>query len=352
MHGLMKSTSDVTKTNILGYTRETLRAKLAEMAIKPFIADQILDWIYKKFKLDFSDMVNIAKETRARLDEVFEIRFFKNIETLESDGGRATKMIITLNDGKYIEAVVLREKKYNTLCVSSQCGCPVDCKFCLTGVAGFKRNLESYEIVGQILLANQLGHPISNLVFMGMGEPLLNYDNVFEAINLMNAEYSFHISKRKMTVSTSGYIQNIKRLISEKNYINLAFSVGHANPSKRVVLMPIEARNPIMEIVALLHEYQTMHNRKLTLEYTLIQDKNEDDQAIRELSNISKYLNAKINLINLNPHPKIPFRPVTTKRLHEVRDLLENSGVPVTIRFRKGDDISAACGQLGESCLG
>jgi len=189
------------------------------------------------------------------------------------------------------------------------------------------------------------------LVFMGMGEPMLNFDQVFKAIDFITDPENMGLSKRRITVSTSGFLTNIQRLIDEKRYINLAFSVGHANPEKRIRLMPIEKKNPIMQVAAKLHEYQSLHNRKLTLEYTLIDGMNEDDQAIKELINLAKYLKAKINLINLNPHPKIPFKPVPVKVLHRVRSLVEAENVPVTIRYRKGDDVSAACGQLGESHL-
>jgi len=337
--------------NIIGLSLDHLKTAIKEAGLQQFVAGQIWDWVYKKHKLNFEEMVNISKQNQQKLSEIFQINPFKAIEFLPSGEGRAVKLILTLHDGKQIESVVLKERDYNTLCVSSQCGCPVDCQFCLTGVVGFKRNLEVSEIIGQVVVANSLGYPIGNLVFMGMGEPMLNYDNVFAAIDFMTSLETLGLSKRKVTVSTSGFLKNIQRLIDEKRYINLAFSVGHANPEKRVRLMPIEKKNPILEVATKLHEYQSLHNRKLTLEYTLIDGMNEDDQAIKELGRLAKYLDAKVNLINLNPHPKIPFRPVSTKLLHRARTLLEREKVPVTIRFRKGDDISAACGQLGESHL-
>ena len=337
--------------SIIGLSLEQLKNKIKDAGMQPFVAGQLWDWIYKKNKLTFEEMVNISKQNQLKLKEVIEISPFKAVELLPSGEGRAIKLIITLKDNKKIESVILKERDYYTLCVSSQCGCPVDCKFCLTGIVGFTRNLEVDEIIGQVLVANSLGYHIGNLVFMGMGEPMLNFDNVFEAIDFMTSLDTMGMSKRRVTVSTSGFIKNIQRLIDEKRYINLAFSVGHANPEKRVRLMPIEKKNPIMEVATKLHEYQSLHNRKLTLEYTLIDGMNEDDQAIRELARLAKYLDAKVNLINLNPHHKIPFKPVSTKVLHRARVFLERENVPVTIRFRKGDDISAACGQLGESHL-
>ncbi len=337
--------------NMIGLSIDQLKSKIKDAGMQPFVAGQVWDWVYKKNKLTINEMVNISKQNQTKLNEIIEINPFKSVVILPSGEGRAVKLIMTLKDNKQIESVILKERDYYTLCVSSQCGCPVDCQFCLTGIVGFKRNLEVNEIIGQVLIANSIGYHIGNLVFMGMGEPMLNYDNVFTAIDFMTSLDTLGLSKRKVTVSTSGLIKNIQRLIEEKRYINLAFSVGHANPEKRVRLMPIEKKNPIMEVAILLHEYQSLHNRKLTLEYTLIDAMNDDDQAIKELARLAKYLDAKVNLINLNPHHKIPFKPVSTKVLHKARVLLEREKIPVTIRFRKGDDISAACGQLGESHL-
>jgi 23S rRNA (adenine2503-C2)-methyltransferase len=200
-----------------------------------------------------------------------------------------------------------------------------------------------------VLLANSEGYTISHLVFMGMGEPLLNYTEVFNAIDQICDESTWQISKRKITVSTSGYLQGIQRLIKEERYINLAFSVGNADPLKRERIMPIEKRNPLMKVVKAIHEYQQMHNRKLTLEYTLLEDENDSPFAISGLINLAKYLNAKVNLINLNPHPKIPFKPVAISKILAIQRRIKAEKVTATVRYEKGQDITAACGQLGES---
>jgi 23S rRNA (adenine2503-C2)-methyltransferase len=337
--------------NPLSLTLPEFEAQVVEWGLKPFIARQIFRWVYKSAVTDLELMSDLSKAVRADLATKISLSSFKKVETLPADDKSAVKFILTLDDGKMIESVVLHERTYNTLCVSSQCGCPVDCKFCLTGVVGFKRNLEVHEIVSQVVVAHQHGFPITNLVFMGMGEPLLNYENVFKAIDMINSETGFHISKRNVTVSTSGYLAGIKRLIEDERYINLAFSVGNANPTKRLRLMPIEARNPIVEVSRTLAQYQSLHNRKLTVEYTLLQGHNDEDQDILELANLAKYLDAKVNLINLNSHYRIPYTPVSSAHLGKVRDHLRRLGVPVTVRFRRGSDISAACGQLGESHL-
>lgn len=337
--------------HLLALTEDELKEIIAQLELPAYTAKQILEWVYLKKVGEFADMSNISKGNREKLAATIDTQFYTNVTILPSKDDLAIKYVFTLNDGAKVEAVVLKERNYTTLCVSSQAGCPVDCKFCLTGVVGYKRNLEVQEIVGQIFKTAQDGHQISHLVFMGMGEPLLNYDKVFKAIDILQAEYSFNISKRKMTVSTSGYLAGIRKLIEQKRFINLAFSVGNANPAKRGALMPIDNRNPINEVAKTLYQYQTMHNRKLTLEYTLLDGKNDSVEDIRDLISLAKYLKAKVNLINLNPHPKIPFKPVPTKVLHQVKIWIEDAKVPVTVRYKKGQDISAACGQLGESYL-
>ncbi|MFT5171028.1 MAG: 23S rRNA (adenine2503-C2)-methyltransferase, partial [Candidatus Marinamargulisbacteria bacterium] len=335
--------------NLLNLSILEFKDQLKTLGIKPFVAVQVFDWIFKKHKGNFDDMPNISKDIRKKLKEAFVIRSFSKVDVMHSEKGNASKFVLTLHDGLQVECVALKEKKYWTLCISSQVGCPIDCKFCLTGVMGFKRQLAAHEIVEQVLTVMQSGLEISRLVFMGMGEPLLNYDAVFTAIDQLNSEDTYYLSKRKMTVSTSGLMQGIKRLITDERYINLAFSVGSTDLLIREKIMPLEKRNPFVEVVRLLHEYQKMHNRKLTLEYTVLKGQNDSTLAISGLINLSKYLNAKVNLINLNPHEKIPFSPVSKKDLEEIKKVILAAKVPVTIRYEKGQDITAACGQLGES---
>ena len=336
--------------SVLGYNIKTLKSDVSDLGIKSFVADQIADWVYKKHVSGFSEMRNISTQNQALLDKHFRIEAFSLHQQIPSDEG-AIKLISTLDDGNSVECVILKEKTYNTLCVSSQCGCPAGCTFCLTGYVGFKRQLTMAEIVGQVYLAETLGYPITNLVFMGMGEPMLNFDTIFQSIDWMNDSKSFGIGKRNVTISTVGYLAGIKRLIKEERFVNLAFSVGHPNPKKRVQLMPFQERNPYMEVVESIKHYQSMHNRKLTLEYTTINGFNEDSDAIRELITLGKYLDAKINLINMNPHPKLPHQPISVSKLLEIKERIYREGVPVTVRYRKGQDIAAACGQLGESHL-
>lgn len=336
---------------ILDLSKKELQNLVTGFGAKPFVANQILEWVYKKKVIDYDQMTNLSKDHREKLKALIPIVPFVNVEVLPSKDRLATKYIFELEGHQFIEAVVLVEKSYNTLCISSQSGCPVDCKFCLTGYAGFKKQLSRGEILGQLLYVMSDGHAISNLVYMGMGEPLLNVENVYASIERITAEDGFYISRRSITVSTSGYIQGIKYLMEQDIAINLAFSVGNPNPEKREVLMPIEKRNPINEVSRVLAQYLKMHNRKLTLEYTLLLGENDGDDELEELGNLAKYLNAKVNLINLNPHPKISYKPVSSKTMKMFKQRLTDRGVRATIRYTKGQDIVAACGQLGESLL-
>ena len=339
------------KKSIYGTTLDTLKLTVSEMGLKPFVASQVLSWIYKKNVTDARMMTNISNDTKSILFQALSFERFKSVVQIPSEDERAIKLICELQDGQKIECVVLKEKSHLTLCVSSQVGCPVDCKFCLTGVAGFKRNLDASEIVMQVLEAKHLGFDIKNLVFMGMGEPLLNYDQLFSAIEILNADWGYNIGARHITISTSGYLASINRLIEENRFVNLAFSVGSAFPTTRNRIMPIEERNPILKVARRLHDYLKLHNRKLTLEYTLLKSVNDSDFEIDGLINLAKYLDAKINLINLNPHEKIPFTPIDSDSLIRIKQRIKSAGARVTVRFKKGQDIAAACGQLGESIL-
>lgn len=337
--------------SLLTLSPAALEKEVVALGEPRFVAKQLWQWIYHRRVVDFDQMHTLKKSLREALKSRFVVLPAEVVERHAAADKTAIKYVLRLHDRQLIEMVVLFDKGHVTLCISSQSGCPVDCKFCLTGVVGFKRQLAAHEITAQLLVALSEGHAIQNIVFMGMGEPLMNYDNVMAAIDQINSPDYFGIGKRHVTLSTSGYLAGIKRLIEDKRFVNLAFSVGHANPDKRVKIMPIEARNPIFEVSRLLSQYLKLHNRKLTLEYTLLDTVNTDTVAIGELIMLAKYLEAKINVINLNPHAKIPFKPVSETVIKHIRAQIRDAGVPVTVRFRRGQDIAAACGQLGESHL-
>lgn len=335
-----------TKQSLLGIHPDILREQFITSGQPAYRCEQVLQWVYQHHASTIEHMKNIGKATQTWLNEHYSLTPLHRVDKQVAADKSATKYAIQLADNQVIESVVLKEKSGYTLCVSSQCGCGIGCRFCVTGTMGLSRNLTVDEIVGQVVLANQ-DTPISRLVFMGMGEPLANVHAVVAAIEILNHTKAMGIGKRKITVSTSGIIPGIQYLIDHAITLNLAFSVGHANPQKRLAIMPIEKRFSILDVAQTLHLYQTQHNRKLTLEYTLLKNTNDDADAIDELCRLSTYLNAKINLINLNPHPSIPYEPVTESDLYRIENTLKNRGVRATIRHPKGQDIIAACGQLG-----
>jgi len=336
----------IDKKALLGIHPDTLRQHFVDAGQPGYRCDQVLQWLYRHHATTIDSMANVGKATQAWLNEHYTVAPLPIVAKQVAADQSATKYAVQLRDNQRVEAVVLNEKTGYTLCVSSQCGCGIGCRFCVTGTMGLSRNLTVDEIVGQVVLANQ-DTPISRLVFMGMGEPLANVQAVVAAIEILNHPKAMGIGKRKITVSTSGIIPGIQYLIDRDITLNLAFSVGHANPQKRLAIMPIEKRFSILDVAQVLHQYHSQHNRKLTLEYTLLKHTNDDPDAIDELGRLATYLNAKINLINLNPHPSIPYEPVSENTLYTIANTLKNRGLQATIRHPKGQDIVAACGQLG-----
>ncbi len=334
------------KHALLGIHPDELRQQFIDGGQPGYRCDQVLHWLYRHHTTCITDMTNVGQSTQDWLNAHYTLQPMHRVAKQVAADQSATKYAIQLPDNQRIEAVVLKEKTGYTLCVSSQCGCGIGCRFCVTGTMGLTRNLTVDEIVGQVLLADQ-DTPISRIVFMGMGEPLANVHAVVAAIELFNHPKAMEIGKRKITVSTSGIIPGITYLIDHNITLNLAFSVGHANPKKRLAIMPIEKRFSILDVAQALHQYQAQHNRKLTLEYTLLKNANDDPEAIDELGRLATYLNAKINLINLNPHPSIPYEPVSETTVYTIAKNLKRRGLQATIRHPKGQDIVAACGQLG-----
>lgn len=341
----------MTMINFFDIPLDTYKSWCASHKLPAFTLRQVHEWVTKKNTISFDKMTNISVKNQAKLSEILTINPFKTCQSLPASDGSATKYIFELANHVFIEAVAIQEKGYETLCISSQAGCPVDCKFCLTGVGGLKKNLSMPEIVAQLAVILSKGHCITHVVFMGMGEPLLNLKSVLPALDWLQSDWGFNLSKRHITVSTSGYLAGIKELIKNNIALNLAFSVGSANPKTRATIMPIEERNPIVDVAQTLAQYSSMHNRKLTLEYTLLKNVNDDLESAQQLANLAQYLKAKVNLINLNPHPKIPFQPVSNVTLAAFKQALINQNIRTTVRYSKGQDVIAACGQLGESNL-
>jgi 23S rRNA (adenine2503-C2)-methyltransferase len=344
------------RTNLLGLTRPELEAFVGGLGAKPFRARQLLKWIYRRGESDFARMTDLAKDFRAALAAVAEVRVPEIVTgRMAADGTR--KWLLRMPGAEaaeqVIETVFIPEPGRGTLCISSQIGCVLDCAFCATGQQGFNRNLTAAEIIGQVWLANrELGYDpdggriVTNVVLMGMGEPLANYRNVLPAMQLMMDDLGYDLSRRRVTLSTSGLVPQIYRLAEDTN-VALAVSLHAPNDRLRDELVPINRRHPIAELLAACWHYLERQNgRSVTFEYTMLDGVNDQPQHARELAGLLRGHDAKVNLIPFNPFPGTGFRRSPAEAIRRFRDLLMQGGVMATIRKTRGDDIDAACGQL------
>ena len=340
------------KTNLLGLTRTGMEAFVAGMGEKPFRARQLMKWIYRRAVGDFDAMTDLGKDFRRRLAEVADIRVPDVILSQASaDGTR--KWLLKFESGQAVEMVFIPEPGRGTLCISSQVGCAMDCGFCSTGAQGFNRNLTTAEIVGQVWLANrELGYSpdgdrvITNVVFMGMGEPLMNYRNVVPAAEIMMDDLGLDLSRRRVTISTSGLVPQMIRIADETN-VALAVSLHAPNDELRSELMPINRRHPIASLLeACWHYVEKQNARSVTFEYVMLDGVNDRPEHARDLAALLRGRPAKVNLIPFNPFPNTRYRRSSDAAVERFRDLLIKGGVIATIRRTRGADIDAACGQL------
>ena len=342
------------KANLAGMSLAHLREFFATLGEKPFRAAQVLKWIHQRGVIDFQAMTDISKPLRDKLMEVAEIRLPEVVEDYESDDG-SHKWIIEVASGSRVEMVFIPESGRGTLCVSSQAGCSLDCSFCATGKQGFNSNLTVAEIIGQLWWANKkLGgftgvteRPVSNVVMMGMGEPLLNFDPVMEAISLMMEDCAYGLSKRKVTISTSGVVPAIDKL---KDYTDASIAVSlHApNDALRSEIVPINKKYPIAMLLESVQGYMNSLNDKRVpvIEYTLIAGVNDHRQHARELAVLLQDFPCKINIIPFNPFELSDYRRPSSTSITNFRQILQQAGYTVTVRTTRADDIGAACGQL------
>ena len=334
--------------NLLNFDRKGLAAFFVEMGEKPFRATQLLKWIYQEDVTDFDQMTNLSKSLRAYLKEHCVIIAPEIlVEQIATDGTR--KWVVEMGQGNRIESVFIPEQKRGTLCVSSQIGCALACTFCSTARQGFNRNLSVAEIIGQLYVAQQRLGPetrITNVVMMGMGEPLLNFDNVVAAMNLMMDDFTYGLSKRRVTVSTSGIVPAMNRL-NEVCDVSMAVSLHAANDTLRDELVPINQKYPLKELITACREYARQGPRKhITFEYVMLDGINDSTQDARTLVRLLKNVPAKINLIPFNPFPNSDYLCSSTKTISLFKDILYKAGIVTTIRKTRGEDIDAACGQL------
>ena len=340
------------KQNLLGLDAAGLAGFFAARGEKPFRARQVLRWIHQSGEADFARMSDLAKSLRETLAGTACVEAPRIVgDTAASDGTR--KWLIKVDGANAVEAVFIPEANRGTLCVSSQAGCVLDCAFCSTGKQGFNRNLSSAEIVGQLWLANRelhregvSGRVISNVVMMGMGEPLLNLDNVLPALHLMLDDNAYGLSRRRVTVSTAGVVPGMERLAQECP-VALAVSLHAPTDELRDRLVPLNRKYPLKELLAACNRYLERAPRDfITFEYVMLDGVNDGPAEARALAAIARRVRCKYNLIPFNPFPRSEFRRSDPQRIRRFAEALQRSGVTVTTRKTRGDDIAAACGQL------
>ena len=347
------SISPTEKTNLLGLNRQDMEVFFADLGEKPFRASQMMKWIHQHNVNDFQQMSNISKALQQRLSETANIDALEVVvDQLSSDGTR--KWVMRLNDGNCIETVFIPDDGRGTLCISSQVGCALDCSFCSTARQGFSRNLSTAEILSQVWLASCLlddekkpGRKITNLVLMGMGEPLLNYENVVKAIDVFLDDFAYGLSKRRVTVSTAGVIPAMDRL-SERHDVQLAISLHATRDELRDELVPVNKKYPLKELIAACHRFMEKRSprSRLTIEYVMLAGVNDSEQDAKELIKLMSGLSVLVNLIPFNPFEDSGYKTSSNNAVRRFQDKLMQANITTVIRKTRGEDIDAACGQL------
>lgn len=337
--------------NILNLSYPELIQAIELLGEKSFRATQIFEWIYQKNVWSFDDMKNISKDLRDKLSKDYILKPFKIATKQVSEDG-TTKFLFDLDDGEKIETVLIPTATRTTVCVSTQVGCKFGCKFCASGVGGWNRNLSAGEILTQIMHVKQesLKHqkPLSHIVFMGLGEPLDNYDSLMRAIRVINAPEGLHIAARRITISTCGVVPRILQLAEEGLQVELAVSLHGFSDTSRNVLMPVNKKWNVIELMDALRAFQRQTKRQITFEYILIQDVTCTERAARELGKLLRGLICKMNLIPYNPVKEFDHQPPPPPRkdVFQFQEALARQGVHATVRMPRGRDVDAACGQL------
>ncbi|MCL1623760.1 23S rRNA (adenine(2503)-C(2))-methyltransferase RlmN [Moraxella sp. Tifton1] len=354
---------DTQKINLLGMSKQELADFFVSLGEKSFRATQLMKWIYQFGVTDFFEMTNISKKLQEKLDEVAHITPpAVKFKQFSEDGTR--KWVFEVAGGSLVETVLIpaedgKQFGRKTLCISSQVGCALDCSFCSTGKQGFERDLNASEIIGQLWVANQSymedvaptarENRVTNVVMMGMGEPLLNYQPVVKSMSLMLDDHAFGLSKRRVTLSTSGIVPKMYELAKDID-VSLAISLHAPNDELRNELVPINKKYPLAELIkaakSYVHDENPRHKKHVTIEYVMLAGVNDSDEHAHQLARLLEGLPSKINLIPFNPFPHAPYARSSNNRIHTFSNILNNAGYVCTTRQTRGDDIDAACGQL------
>ena len=351
---MLELVKDKYQENIIGLSRQEIDVRFLSLGLQKFRSGQVWHWLYHKGATSFEEMTTLSKKVRAQLGQTFSIKRPLVSEKQTSADG-TIKWLLQFEDGAKAETVFIPEEDRGTLCISSQVGCTLNCSFCHTGTQKLVRNLSSSELVGQILIAfdelsawpsAQIGRPLTNIVLMGMGEPLYNLDNVIKALKIIMDNEGISISKRRITLSTSGIVPEFSRCGLETD-VNLAISLHAVTDDVRDILVPINKKYPIKDLLNACREYPGVSNsRRITFEYVMLKGINDSTSDARALIKLMEGIPAKINLIPFNPWPGSPYECSEKKQIEEFAKIVLKAGYPSPVRTPRGDDILAACGQL------
>ena len=335
------------KKDIRAYTYEELQEEMTALGEKKFRAKQLYEWLHVKLAGSFDEMTNLSRELRERLNETYMILPVELLERQESSLDGTNKFLFMLHDQHVVESVLMRYKHGNSVCISSQVGCRMGCRFCASTIGGLVRNLSASEMLGQVYAIQRItGERVSNVVIMGTGEPLDNYENFLRFIRLLTDEHGLHISQRNVTVSTCGIVPKMRELAEEDLQITLALSLHGTTQEKRKELMPVANKYGLQDVLHACDEYFEKTGRRITFEYSLVHGVNDTDEDAAELVRILKPRNCHLNLIPVNPVRERSFVRPSRKNALNFKNKLEKSGINVTIRREMGADIDGACGQL------
>lgn len=340
------------KQDIKSMNLAQLKVAMEGLGEKAFRSKQIYEWIHTKLVNDFDEMTNLSVPLREKLKENFKLTSLRVVDKRESAKDGTCKFLFELEDNRVIESVLMKYKHGNSVCISSQVGCRMGCRFCASTLGGLERNLTPAEMLDQIYKIQKVsGERVSNVVVMGTGEPLDNYDNLLQFIRLLTDENGLNISQRNITVSTCGLVDRIKDLAKEKLQITLAISLHAPNDKVRQEIMPVAKRYTIAQIIDAIKFYYDMTGRRITFEYSLVEGVNDSEENAKELIHVVRGLNCHVNLIPVNPIKERNFKQTQMRFVQNFKNILEKNRINVTIRREMGSDIDAACGQLRKSYM-